>query len=635
LNYKYLSNSPCEQAVKDFISALKSVGTTYKTEVTPTRQSNGLVAASAQYARRCSPHYCACAMDGIALKSSITSGASESSPVTIKAHDYVFVDTGDPLPQGCDCVVMIEDVVEHTRGAVRLYAAATPWSNVRQVGEDICMGDMIIPSFTVITPSIVGALLAAGVYELETVKKPTAAIIPTGDEIINEVSKPKPGEIPEFNSAIFSAMLDEWGVFSKIYPTVPDKPKLLLSAVSKAARECDAVIVIAGSSAGRDDYTSSVLEKIGKLVVHGVAIKPGKPVVLGHIGSVPFFGIPGYPVSGIIVMEEIVRHVMRLLTKRRAAPDFQVKSLLTRKITSSLKYKEFIRCGAASVDKKLVAVPMRRGAGIVSGFAKAGGIITVSQNSEGIGAGSEVMMKLLKNYDEIKNSVCVTGSHDPLIDEVSDILMRSDNPMGVVSSHVGSMGAVMALRNGEAHMGGIHLLDTETGEYNTSYAKRYFPDGGVALIRGVVRRQGLIVARGNPLDLNEIKDIARTDISYINRQKGSGTRILLDYLLDENGMNPCDVRGYEREEYTHTAVAAAISSGNADAGLGIFAASKIYSLDFIPLWNESYDFLVLSSALEDKRVKRFIKALQSENLRKRLDSLGGYLCEQPGEIVFL
>lgn len=634
MKYEYLSNKPCEQALSEYLTALKNAGTTYKTETVETRNANSAVTASAQYARRCSPHYCACAMDGIALRSELTNGACESSPVVIKPGDFVYVDTGDPLPEGCDCVVMIEDVVEDEGGAIRLYSASVPWSNVRHVGEDICMGDMIVPSFTVITPAVIGALLAGGVYEVEIVKKPVAAIIPTGDEIVDTASEPKPGDIPEYNSAVFSAMLSEWGVGSKVYPVIPDVPELLSSTVDSAARECDAVIVIAGSSAGHDDYTSTIIKELGSLVIHGVAIKPGKPVALGHIGSVPVIGVPGYPVSGIIVMDEIVRHVIRLLTKRPDMPAPRMSAYLSRRLTSSLKYKEFIRSRAASVNGKTVAVPMSRGAGIVSGYAKASGIITVPQNCEGIEAGSVVDIRLLKSPDEIQNSLCVTGSHDPLIDEIADILLRLDNPVRIVSSHVGSMGAVTAVRGAEAHLGGIHLLDTETGEYNVGYVQKYFKNGGAVLVRGVVRKQGLIVAGGNPLGVRGIADIARRGVSYVNRQKGSGTRILLDFLLEKNGISAESVYGYTREEYTHTAVAAAVHSGDADAGLGIYSAAKIYSLDFIPLWDEKYDFLVLSSVIDDENVKRFFETLKSDELKERLSLMGGYSFENPGEIIF-
>ncbi len=496
------------------------------------------------------------------------------------------------------------------------------------------MGDMIAPSFARISPSLVGALLAGGVLDVEVVKTPSVALIPTGDEIVDSDSDLKEGDIPEYNSAIFSGMLAEWGAKGVVYPIVRDDPQLIKDVVSSAARDHDAIIVIAGSSAGRDDYTSSVLAELGKLVIHGIAIKPGKPAILGAIGPVPFFGVPGYPVSGIIVMEKIEKYAISMLTMIPASEPEEIDVTVTRKAPSSLKYEEYIRCQAAQANGKIVAVPMSRGAGIVTGFSKASGMITVPQNCEGLEAGAATKMQPFRKISDIENTLCVTGSHDPLIDEVADILIRSSgniNPVLISSSHVGSMGAITAVRNNEAHLGGIHLLDTETGIYNLSYIRKYFPNGGAVLIRGVIREQGLMITKGNPKGITGIKDLP--GLSYVNRQKGAGTRILLDYLIEKEGISPDQIYGYTKEEYTHTAVAAAIASGTADCGMGIYSAAKTYDLDFLHLWDEQYDFLVAESAADDPRVLKFIEVLRSDEFRTRLEKMGGYVLKDTGSTV--
>ncbi|MBE6017724.1 MAG: molybdopterin biosynthesis protein [Lachnospiraceae bacterium] len=636
MKYEYLSNTPLEEAREKFLNSLKEAGTAYKTEVIRTRDAAGRVLARAHYARRSSPHYLSSAMDGIAISSKLIESANESSPAILKQSDFIMVDTGDPLPEGTDCVVMIEQVVENGDGTISLYSSAAPWSNVRQIGEDVSMGDMIAPSFARITPSLVGALLAGGVLDVEVVKIPSVALIPTGDEIVDSDSDLKEGDIPEYNSAIFSGMLAEWGAKGVVYPIVRDDPKLIKEVVSSAAKDHDAIIVIAGSSAGRDDYTSSVLAELGELVIHGIAIKPGKPAILGHIGPVPFFGVPGYPVSGIIVMEKIVRYALSMLTMIPAAEPEEVEVTVTRKAPSSLKYEEYIRCQAAQANGKIVAVPMSRGAGIVTGFSKASGMITVPQNCEGLEAGASIKMQPFRKLSDIENTLCVTGSHDPLIDEVADILIRSSgniNPVLISSSHVGSMGAITAVRNNEAHLGGIHLLDTETGIYNLSYIRKYFPNGGAVLIRGVIREQGLMITKGNPKGISGIKDLP--GLSYVNRQKGAGTRILLDYLIEKEGITPDQIYGYTKEEYTHTAVAAAIASGTADCGMGIYSAAKTYDLDFLHLWDEQYDFLVAESAADDPRVLKFIEVLRSEEFRTRLEKMGGYVLKDTGDTVVI
>lgn len=636
MKYEYLSNTPLNEAIEKLESALSGTDFGYKTERVRTTQANGRVLSRAHYALRSSPHYLSCAMDGIAIQASLIETANESRPVILTKDDYIMVDTGDPLPEGCDCVIMIEQVVENDDDTISLYSSAAPWSNVRQIGEDISMGDMIAPSFARITPSLTGALLASGVLEVDVVTRPSVGIIPTGDEIVSADSDLKDGDIPEYNSAIFSGMLADWGAEPHVYPIIKDDPVLISEAVSDAAEKYDAVIVIAGSSAGRDDYTSSVLKGLGELVVHGLSIKPGKPAILGHIGDVPFFGVPGYPVSGIIVMEHVVRHFISRLTMIPEDNPDELEVTVTRKAPSSLKYEEFIRCQAAEAGGKIVAVPMGRGAGIVTGFAKASGIITVPQNLEGIDSGETVRMQPLKKASDIMNTLCVTGSHDPLIDEVADILIRQSgniSPVLLSSSHVGSMGAITAVKNNEAHLGGIHLLDTETGGYNISYVNKYFPEGGAVLIRGVVREQGLMITKGNPLGIQGIADLPR--VSYVNRQKGAGTRILLDYLIEKEGISPDLIYGYAKEEYTHTAVAAAIASGTADCGMGIYSAARTYDLDFLYLWDEQYDFLVAESAIDDPRIREFIKVIKSDEFRERLEKMGGYVLKGTGEIVDL
>jgi len=632
MKYNYLNNIPLDEAIEKYNSALTQAGLNYKTETIAGAGSFGRVTACAVYAKICSPHYNASAMDGIAVAASLTFGASELSPVRLTPADFTVVDTGDPLPAGADCVVMVEDVVEAEDGGVLLYSAAVPWQNVRQIGEDICEGDMLMPSFTPITPSMAGALLASGNLEVEVLRRPVVGIIPTGDEIVPPTEEPKSGDIVEFNSAIFSGMLHEWGALAKTYTITPDKLNFVEDAIKKAADECDIVLVIAGSSAGREDYTAEAIKNTGTLVLHGIAIKPGKPAVLGHLGAVPCIGVPGYSVSAILVMEKIVKGVVNRLLCRESAEGRTAEAVLSKKMTSSLKYREFVRARLSSAGGKLTAIPLNRGAGVITSFTNAHCIIDIPQNCEGYESGETVKVQLLKDLNEIMRLLIVTGSHDPLIDEAADILKRSGTGQALSSSHVGSMGAIMAIKAKQAHIGGIHLLDEETGEYNLSTIKKYFPVGGVALIEGVGRAQGLMTAAGNPKGINGFQDIANTGISYVNRQRGSGTRILCDFLTKKHGINPAEVYGYNREEFTHTSVAALIKAGSADTGLGIYSAAKIYGLGFIPVADEQYDFICRTEDLENEGVKAFLQVLQSEAFKQRLQALGGYTLGKPGTI---
>ena len=622
MKHNYLNNIPLSEAREKYLSHLKDRGFEYKEEAVNSAASHGRILSEAVYAKICSPHYNASAMDGIAVRASDTYGAGESSPVILSEEQYTVVDTGDPIPDGADAVIMVEEVTEVGDGKVQIISSVHPWQNVRQVGEDICMGDMIAPSFTKITPSLCGAFLAGGVLNTKCIRKPLFGIIPTGDEIVSPKESPEKGEIIEFNSTIFSAMLSEWDAESRVYPIIKDKKELLKQEISKASEECDAVLVLAGSSAGRDDYTSAIIEELGEVVFHGLAIKPGKPAVLGNIKNVPVIGLPGYPVSAIVVMEEIVKAVAEQYYKAPVRSHPTVKAILGKRVVSSLKYQEFVRVTLGKSGDTLTAVPLNRGAGVITSFTKADGILTVPQNCEGFEAGEEVEIRPLRDLAQTENSLIITGSHDPLIDELSDMIKKEKPDFNLTSSHVGSMGAITALKSGQAHLGFIHLLDTETGGYNSSYVKKYFPEGGVKLIKGVGRIQGLMVRNGNPLGISSFADITKG--RYVNRQLGSGTRILCDYLLKENGIDKNTVEGYRNEEFTHTAVAALIASGNADCGLGIYSAAKMYDLDFIEICTEEYDILIDERAYETEQVQAFLSAIRSDSFKERLKKMGGY-----------
>ena len=622
MKHDYLNNTPAAEAREGFLAAAKRSGFAAGAERIPSAESAGRITAEAVYAAISAPHYNASAMDGIAVLSQNTFGASESSPVTLSPEQYTVVDTGDPLPPGADAVVMIEEVRESPDGSVRLFSAASPWQHVRQVGEDLCMGDMIAPSGARITPALIGAFLAGGVTTVPVKKRPVFGLIPTGDEIVPPTGAPKPGEIIEFNSAIFSARLREWGAEAVVYPIVKDSRPLIAAAVQKAAAACDAVLVLAGSSAGRDDYTADICRELGEVLYHGVAIRPGKPVVLGTALGRPFVGLPGYPVSAGVVMEQLVRPLTELFYGVSAQAEEPVEAVLTRRVVSSLKYEEFVRVSLGTVGDTCYAVPLPRGAGVITSVTKAGGVLRIPQNVEGIEAGERVFVRPLKPERELRRTLVVTGSHDPLIDEIADLLKKRGADFTVVSSHVGSMGAFRAVGAGQAHLGGVHLLDAETGVYNKKYLRQYFPNGGAVLKKGVGRVQGLMVQKGNPLGVRGIADLTRC--RYVNRQRGAGTRVLLDHLLAKNGIDAASVDGYGNEKFTHTAVAAAVAAGNADCGMGILSAARIYGLDFIPIYSEEYDFLVNEAFLDDPMVRAFFETLYSPEFRQRLAALGGY-----------
>lgn len=632
MKYEYLTNVPLEKAETDYLSFLREAGMKGREETVAVTEALWRITSRAVYAKLCAPHYNAAAMDGIALLASKTFGASETTPITLTEKDFIRVDTGDPLPEGCDAVIMIEDVVEAEKG-VLLYSAAVPWQYIRQIGEDICAGDMLLTSYTRISPSAMGAMLAGGIQEVSVMAKPIIGILPTGDEIVPPSMSPRPGEVMEFNSTIFSGMLTEWGAQPRVYPIIRDDPIALRLGIEKALSECDGLLIGAGTSAGRDDYTSLILKEIGQVLYHGLAMKPGKPAVLARVGKKPVLGVPGYPVSGIIVLEEIYKPVVYELLKKPADETLTFPAKLSKRVNSSLKYREFSRVRLSCDSQGLTAIPLNSGAGVVTSFVKADAILDIPQNTEGYEAGECVNVRLLRPLSQIQNTLSIVGSHDPLLDEAADILRREDPRLSVASSHVGSMGGIFAVKRGEAAIAGIHLLDPNTGVYNLSYISKHFSRGEAVLLRCVGRVQGLITAQGNPLNIKDFSDISR--LRYVNRQSGSGTRVLCDHLTKENLLVSSLISGYTREEFTHTAVAAQIAAGTADAGLGIYSAAKLYGLDFIPICTEEYDLLLRAESLETPLVKRFLAVLTCEEFRRRLEAMGGYILDNPGAVIEL
>lgn len=629
----YLSNYELSEAIELYFSNLDFNKRVLEEEII-TYEALGRVTAQPVYAKISYPFYNSSAMDGIALNSTKTLGASEKNMIELYENsDYIIVDTGDPIPKDCDCVIMVEDIIKVKENVIKIYKSAVPYQNIRPLGEDIVQNSLIVPSNHTIRAVDIGALLCGGVNTIEVYKKPKVGIIPTGTEIVEPKSELKVGDIIESNSRVFSSLVKEWGGEPERYDIVIDDYKKIKDAVIKAVEENDIVLINAGSSAGREDFTSQVIRELGEVYVHGIAIKPGKPVILGKINNKPVVGIPGYPVSAYFIMEYIVKQILEKYQGAIHDEGENGEAVLSRRIMSSLKHLEFVRVNLGYVGDKLIATPLSRGAGATMSLVKADGILKIPQNLEGIEAGTKVNVHFIKKIAEIKNTIVCIGSHDPIVDVASDLLHKEGKKYSLSSSHVGSMGGIMALRNGETHIAPIHLLDMESGQYNISYIKKYLSTKDIALVKCVKRIQGLMVPKGNPYHIKSISDISLNKLKYVNRQKGSGTRLLFDYNLGKLGIDSSEIDGYEREEFTHLAVAAAIDAKDADCGMGIYSAAVMMGLDFIPLCNEEYDFAIPLDFLDSDMINSFIEIIKSKEFFEELDKLGGYDYSQCGEIL--
>ncbi len=583
------------------------------------------------------PHYHGAAMDGYAVRARDTFGASDTTPVRLTVGESAHpVDTGDPLPGGADAVIMIEHVQSVSNSQIQIRSAAFPWQHVRKVGEDIVAGELLVPRQHLLRPADAGSLLAAGILTVSVFARPKVFIQPTGSEIISAArgAEAKPGQIVEFNGAILSGMVEQCGGEPILRVVLPDDYESLKEALGKGvASSADVILINAGSSAGSEDYTGAVIEELGEVLIHGVAMMPGKPVILGMVSGKPVVGIPGYAVSAVMAFEQFVRPLLYSLQGIRDEAFPTVSAILGTKLPSKLGLEEFARVILGRVDDRLVAMPIQRGAGIITSLTRADGILQIPQEQEGVDEGAEVEVRLLRPKDQLDYTLIMIGSHDNTIDLIADQLKGRDSRIHLSSSNVGSLGGLMALRRRQAHFAGSHLLDTQTGEYNYSFVERWLKGTPVRLVELAMRRQGLVIGRENPKGIKGLEDLVRPGVVFINRQAGSGTRVLFDYCLQQRGLSPDEINGYEQEEFTHMSVAVNVLSGRADAGMAIYAAAKALDLGFIPIGTERYDLVIAENAWSDFKMRMVLDIVASDSFHRMVTSMGGYDVSDSGRIM--
>jgi len=571
-------------------------------------------------------------MDGIALQSTDTVGASDTNPIVVPPEAFEVVDTGDPVPERFDSVVMREHV-SYLKGGAELRAPAAPYQHVRSIGEDISATELLLPEGHRLRAVDVAACGAAGVTELLVRRRPIVAVIPTGDEIRPIGTDIVAGELHDTNSLMLAAQAREIGCEAVVLPIEADDPDLIGRAIVEAVTGCDLLIIVAGSSAGRDDYTASVIKKLGVIAVHGVAVRPGHPVVLGAIEATPVLGAPGYPVSAALTFEIFAAPFLARLqgTVEQSRP--VVEATLVQSLSSPIGMDDWIRVRLGRVADRLVATPLPRGAGALTSLVKADGLLLVPAGLEGHDADAKVKVRLLRGQDEIEHSIVVIGSHEIVLDLAASMIRRIDPRATLASSSVGSLGGLAAVRDGLCHLAGCRLLDPRTGRYTLRFVRQVLAGRDAAVVRLVRREQGLIVARGNPLGLEGVADLGQKNLRYVNRQRGSGTRALLDYDLGRLGIDTSSLLGYEREECTHLAVAASVAAGRADAGLGVLAAARALGLGFVPVAREPYDLVLAHATLEDAVLRPFWELLASTDFRSAVEALGGYDTTEMGKRI--
>ena len=638
----------------------------------------GRVTAEPVWAKVSSPHYHASAMDGFAVRAVSTHGAMPSAPVMLwVGPEAQYVDTGDPMPEWANAVIPIENVesldeddhiTKEIRApkSIRIRAAVAPWSHVRPLGEDIVATQLVLPAGHTLRPVDLGAIAASGHQEIRVARKPKVAILPTGTELVPIGSNLKAGDILEYNSLVLAAQVKTMGGEPTRFPITKDDFDLICQRVQEAAQEYDLILLNAGSSAGAEDFSASVVEEFGTLLVHGVAVRPGHPVILGLINRqsqtpalapgasvenrklsteiasspatqvprndmVPIIGVPGYPVSAALTIDIFVEPVIAQWLGRPPKELPTETAILTRKLVSPAGDDDFVRVVVGRVGGKLLAAPLSRGAGVITSLVQADGLALIPSGTQGIEAGEKIQVRLYRSKSEIEKTIFCIGSHDLTLDLMAQFLAGHDRRLA--SANVGSQGGLVALRRGEAHLAGSHLLDPETGEYNISYIRQYMPGIPVKVVALVGREQGLIVKKGNPKQVDSLGDLTRPGVQFVNRQRGAGTRVLLDYHLNLMTIPQSSIVGYSQEEYTHLGVAAAVASGRADCGLGIAAAAQALDLDFVPLYQERYDLVIPREHADNDLLAPLFELLAVPAFRDAVSRLTGYDVSVMGTIL--
>lgn len=601
--------------------------------------SLGRVAASSVYAVQSAPHYNSAAMDGIAVWAADTFRAQETAPVRLtqlpQGQSFIeggcyLVDTGDVLPEGTNAVIMVEEV-HFAAGEAEIVAAASPWQHVRIIGEDIVANELVVAEYQRISPVDIAALLAAGLETVPVLQRPRVAILPTGDELVASRRELKPGSILDVNSHMLAAAVRQWGGEPTRCGIIKDKQEALEAAVQEALQRHDMVLVNAGTSAGTEDFTFDVLSRLGEVFVHGVAIKPGKPVVLAICDGKPVVGLPGYPVSAMLTAEMFVKEALVGRQKLPCADAAEVEAVVVRPLASTVGVEEYVRVSLGQVQGRMVAAPLNRGAGLISSLTRAQGLVCVPEGSAGLNGGSRTSVRRLREGNSA-HSLLAVGSHDLSLELLGIHLRRRKGDISLSCANVGSMGGLMAIRNNEAHLAGIHLLSEATGQYNLEQVRAYLPQKSWQLVHLAMRQQGLMVAAGNPKEIRGLSCLTRPDVTFVNRQRGSGTRMLLDYELKKQGLTGADIAGYEKEVGTHMTVAASVASGTVDAGLGVLAAAKALGLEFLPVAAEQYD-LLLNFEPHDECLELLLEVLRSDAFRADVEALGGYDLSDAGAIL--
>jgi len=580
-------------------------------------------------------------VDGFALHAADTAGAADNAPkqlnlnaeviacghapkVEVRPGTATTIATGGVVPRGADAVVMVEhtELIESVP-AIELRRAVTAGQLISYAGSDIARGETLLRKGQTIGSREIGMLAACGLAEVDVVRRPKVAVLSTGDELVALGDTLRPGGVYDSNGAIIGAAVSEAGGEPVRYGAFPDDPAKLEQAARRALKECDMVVLSGGTSKGAGDLSHRVVSKLGNpgILVHGVALKPGKPLCLAVADGKPVAVLPGFPTSAIFTFHAFVAPVVRALAGLPAEAAETIVARVPLRIASEMGRKEFVLVSLVSDEHGVVAFPSAKGSGAVTSFSQADGFIEIDALAGALDADSEARVTLIGASARAPD-VVIMGSHDIALDVVVGALAERGFSARTIA--VGSQGGVAAAQRGQCDVAPVHLVDPATGVYN-----KHLLSPGLSLVKGWQRMQGVLFRPGDKrFEGKTAQDAAKTALAdpsclMVNRNAGAGTRVLIDQLL--GGARP---PGYANQPRSHNAVAAAVAQARADWGVAIEPVARMYGLGFLPLSPEHYDFLLVESRRERPAVQAFLAALRDPKTRERIKALG----MQPAEI---
>jgi len=611
---RYLTLMPLEQAL---LIMRSSFAVPEGLETVPITEAVGRVIAVPVYAKYSVPEVSLAAMDGIAVRSADTIGASDQAPVTLKR--FMRVNTGNIVPPEFDAVIMIEDTWEGGN-AFQIRKSASPNQHIRPAGEDIRKNQLVLPIGHQIRPFDIGALATYGITDVE-VRSVTVGIIPTGSELVPLGVRPLPGQVVESNTVMAQVYLSAMGAHCTRYPIIRDDPEQIAEALKETIRDNDFVIISAGSSAGTRDFTAGVIQSLGELLFHGVAIRPGKPVMLGRISGKPVLGLPGYPLAAQTILREFAAPLLELWG---FAPPQQnvVMAKLSQALTSDLGFDDFVPIYVGRVGATCWGVPHSRGSGVQMATVKANGYIHVSAPAEGYEADTFIDVLLTTDPAKIDRTLLLVGSFDPSLEDLANLI--HEKGLFLHASGVGNIGGLLALKKKACHAAPMSLPPYSLLP-DWPFLMQNMPTDGLAFIHIAAIGQG--IASRSDLDITDL-----VKVRWINTRKDTVSRMLFDNIIRSKGSNPSQIGGYYHEAGGPAAVATAISNETADAGICTAGIAAAAGLRFIPIGQEQYELAIHPDLLSDPRIGSLISVIRSPGFRQLLSGYPGYDLSRTGAI---